>query len=200
MVGLDPMEPALQVARAAADAAVGWRRGDVASLPFRDSSFDVVVCQQGLQLFPDRGGALSEMRRVLVPGGEVAVSVWGPIERSPAFAALAGALECQAGVRVAAAVHWLFSLSEPGDLRALLAGAGFDRIRVRTARKTTRFPSVAEFLRRHVPGSPVGSATTRMSEEDKRKVVADVEAELAPWIDAGGLRVTTEANTGVARR
>lgn len=65
---------------------------------------------------------------------------------------------------------------------------------------TTRFPSLAEFLRRYVPGSPVGFATTHMSEDDKRKVVADLEVERAPWLDADGLRITMEANTGVARR
>jgi len=140
------------------------------------------------------------MRRVLVPCGRAAISVWGPIERSPACAALADSLKRHAGVQVAAAMRWLFCLSEPGDLHALLSGAGFDGIRMRTARKTTRFPSVAEFLRRYVPGSPVGSATAHMSEDDKRKVVADLETELAPWVDADGLRVTMEANTRVARR
>jgi ubiquinone/menaquinone biosynthesis C-methylase UbiE len=200
VVGLDPSEPALEVARATADAVIEWRRGDVASLSFRDASFDVVVCQQRLQLFPDRSRALSEMRRVLVPGGRVAVAVWGPIQRSPAFAALADSLERHAGVHVAAAVRWLFSLSEPEDLRALLAGAGCDGIRLRTARKTTRLPSVAAFLRRYVPGSLVGSATTHMPEDDKRKVMADLETDLAPWVGADGLTITMEANTAVARR
>jgi ubiquinone/menaquinone biosynthesis C-methylase UbiE len=41
-----------------------------------DSSFDVVLCQQGLQFFPDRGAALREVRRVLVPGGRALLSVW----------------------------------------------------------------------------------------------------------------------------
>jgi SAM-dependent methyltransferase len=200
VVGLDPMESALEVARAGTDAAIEWRRGDAESLAFRDASFDVVVCQQRLQLFPDRSRALSEMRRVLVPHGRVAVAVWGPIQRSLAFAALANSLERHAGVQVAAAARWLFSLSEPEDLRAFLAGAGFDGIRVHTARKTTRFPSVAEFLRRYLPGSPVGPATMHMPENDKRKIIADLETDLAAWVDAHGLTITMEANTGVARR
>jgi len=48
--------------------------------------YNVVLCQQGLQFFPDRLKALGEMRRVLVSGGRVAVSVWtGP---SPYFVAM----------------------------------------------------------------------------------------------------------------
>jgi ubiquinone/menaquinone biosynthesis C-methylase UbiE len=42
---------------------------------FDDASFDVVVCQQALQLFADRGYALSEIRRVLAPGGRVVIDV-----------------------------------------------------------------------------------------------------------------------------
>lgn len=198
--GVDPLAPGVRLVTAPGDGSIQWRRAHPSRLPFGDESFDVVVCQQALQLLPDRVGAISEMRRVLVPGGRLAVSVWGPIERSPAFAALADSLERRAGVRVAAAVSWLFSLSEPGELRALLAGAGFDGVRVRTARRTTLYPSVAEFLRRYVPGSPVGSAASHMSEDEKQKVVTDLETELAPFTDPDGVRITTEANTGVAKR
>jgi SAM-dependent methyltransferase len=182
------------------DTGVHWPHGEAPRLPFADGSFDVAVCLQGLQLFPDRDRALLEMRRVLASRGRVGVTVWGPIGRSPVFAALADSLELRAGVQVAAAVRWLFSLPEPEDLRALLAASGFGRIRVRSARRAARFPSVAEFLRRYVPGAPVGSATAHWSEDDWRQVVADLESDLRPWVDANGLRVVTEANTGVARR
>ena len=199
VVGLDPRESALEVARATTDPDIEWRRGNVASLPFEAASFDVVVCQQGLQLFADRSRALCEMWRVLVPGGRVAVVVWGPMQRNPVFAALADSLERHAGVQVAAAVRWHFSLSERQDLRAFLAGAGFDGIRVETAHKATRFSSVAGFLRRYVPGSPVGPVT-HISENDKRKVLADLETDLTPWVDSDGLRIMMEANLGIARR
>ena len=192
-VGFGPGDRVLDLA------AVGRRVGR-SSLPFGDASFDVVVCQQGLQLLPDRGRALAEVRRVLAPHGRAAVAVLGPIGRNPAFAALAESLERRAGVRVAAAVRWLFCLPEPGDLRAVLAGAGFDAIRVRTARKTVRFPSVTEFLRGCLLGSPAAAATAHLPEHDRRQVLADLEAALAPWVDADGLRVVTEANIAVATR
>jgi SAM-dependent methyltransferase len=199
VVGLDRL-PAAPALAGAAGEAVRWRRGDPSRLPFEDACFDAVACQQSLQLLPDRTGALREMWRVLAPSGRVGVAVWGPIERSPALAALAGSLERHAGVRVAAAVRWLFSLPAPEELHACLAGAGFGGIRVLTARRTVRFASVGEFLRRYVPGSPVGPATMHMPEDDKRKVVADLEAALAPWVDERGLRVATEVNTAVAER
>ncbi|GLS11383.1 hypothetical protein GCM10007864_50140 [Sinorhizobium fredii] len=51
---------------------------------FPDASFDVVLCQLGLQFFPDRLRALREMRRVLVASGRLALSVYSAIERTPA--------------------------------------------------------------------------------------------------------------------
>jgi ubiquinone/menaquinone biosynthesis C-methylase UbiE len=41
-----------------------------------------VLCQHGLQFFPDRPGALSEMHRVREPGGVAVVSTWAA-ERPP---------------------------------------------------------------------------------------------------------------------
>jgi ubiquinone/menaquinone biosynthesis C-methylase UbiE len=45
-------------------------------LAIDNDSFDVVLCQQGLQFFGDRAAAVREMRRTAKPGGVVAVEVW----------------------------------------------------------------------------------------------------------------------------
>jgi SAM-dependent methyltransferase len=163
-----------------------------ARLSFDDASFDVVVCRQALQLFADRGGALSEIRRVLVPGGRLSVEVWGRLGRNPGFAALAGSLERRSGVLAASAVHWLFSLSEPDDVRALLAAAGFDDIRLRTVALTARFPSVAGFLREGVPPFPIGAATSYLTQAAWDRIAEDLEAELTPWIEHRWLTLPTE--------
>src|SRR5437667_1692341 len=66
VVGLDLNGDMLALARALGPA-VEWREGNAMTLPFAASAFDVVVCQQGLQFFPDCGQALREAHRVLVP-------------------------------------------------------------------------------------------------------------------------------------
>jgi SAM-dependent methyltransferase len=167
-------------------------RAHVTSLAFDRASFDVAVCRQTLQLFADRGRALTEIRRVLVPGGRLIVDVWGRLERNPGFAALAGSLERRAGVSVASAVHWLFSLSEPEDVHALLAAAGFDDIRARTTAPQVRFPSVAGFLRRSISPFPIGAATSHLTRPEWDRVAEDLEAQLSPWIERPGLTLPTE--------
>ena len=63
-------------------------------MPFPDQSFDLVFCQQGLQFFSDRDLALSEMRRVFIPGGRVAISVWQQLSFHPLYEALFKATAC----------------------------------------------------------------------------------------------------------
>lgn len=54
---------------------IDWKEGDAQNLPFNSGSFDLVLCQQGLQYFPDKVAALKSMRRVLVSQGRVAILV-----------------------------------------------------------------------------------------------------------------------------
>lgn len=58
---------------------VDWRRADVMQLPFRESSFDVVVCQFSAMFFPDRAKAYAEIKGVLREGGTFLFNVWDAI-------------------------------------------------------------------------------------------------------------------------
>jgi 2-polyprenyl-3-methyl-5-hydroxy-6-metoxy-1,4-benzoquinol methylase len=66
VVGVDLNAGMIEAARAASTADIGntieWRIGDAAVLPFANAAFDVVLCQQGVQFFPDRSQGLREMR------------------------------------------------------------------------------------------------------------------------------------------
>jgi len=73
-IGLDASAPML--ARAVAENAsprVGYVRGDARRLPFADGTFDAVCCYAALYLVPEPYTVLSELLRVLGPGGRLAV-------------------------------------------------------------------------------------------------------------------------------
>jgi arsenite methyltransferase len=79
VVGLEYGAGAVQEAEAAARAAglqarVSFVRGDAEALPFAPASFDAVLCECSLCTFPDQARAASELRRVLRPGGRLALS------------------------------------------------------------------------------------------------------------------------------
>src|SRR5215203_942256 len=92
VVGLDINTAMLSVARQLGPiggATVEWLEASALEIPLPDSSFDVVLCQHGLQQFPNRPAALQEMRRVLARDGRLALCVWSRIQGSPGMAALA---------------------------------------------------------------------------------------------------------------
>ena len=81
-LGVDISEAMLaRAVRSAAGPQVGFLRADAQKLPFRDSTFDAAISVAVLQLVPDPAAALSEIARVLKPGGRLAVMI--PTLRPP---------------------------------------------------------------------------------------------------------------------
>ena len=94
VVGLDPSDKMLEIARAKVEKAgllgrVELVNGDAEQLPFPDASFDGVCIAFGIRNVPDRDRALREMARVTRPGGKVAIlelseprgGILGPLAR-----------------------------------------------------------------------------------------------------------------------
>ena len=110
VIGVDVNAGMLDVARSlplVRGAVIEWHEKSAYALPLHDQSVDVVLCAQTLQFLNDRRLALSEMHRVLKPGGRVAISVWCDIQESPYFHVLVEAIsrhinqETAAGLKAA---------------------------------------------------------------------------------------------------
>jgi ubiquinone/menaquinone biosynthesis C-methylase UbiE len=103
VVGIDASRPMLE--RAVEEAALSGNdnlvfvHGDAVELPFRDHSFDAVCCFAALHLFNDPFVALDHMRRVLTPGGRIALFT-SCHARSAPVRTLEGWLEARSGMRV----------------------------------------------------------------------------------------------------
>jgi ubiquinone/menaquinone biosynthesis C-methylase UbiE len=81
VTGLDFAPALLEIARErSADAMVeiDFVEGDAQELPFEDARFDRVVSVFGHMFAPDHERTAAEMRRVLRPGGAIAIACWTP--------------------------------------------------------------------------------------------------------------------------
>lgn len=97
---------------------VAFLQGDSEDLPLPDRVAEAVLCECSLCTFPDKTAALAEMRRVLQPGGAVAIAdVVADPERLPA--GLRGAL---------ATIACVGSALPRGGCEAMLEDAGFEVI------------------------------------------------------------------------
>ena len=200
VVGLDLNPGMLAVARSVASPTpVDWREGSAVALPFEAGAFDLVLCQQGLQFFPERPAALREMHRVLVPGGRLGLATWRPMQHAPGFAALAEALGRHVGPEAAALMQAPFSLGDAEELRALVGGAGFREVEIRPAAKTLRFPSVDEFVQRYVAGSPLAGPVGRADDRARAALLGEVRDQLRAHLSPDGLAFPIENHLTVAR-
>jgi ubiquinone/menaquinone biosynthesis C-methylase UbiE len=67
-----------RLAAAAVGAEISWREGDAESLPFADSSFDVVLSCVGVMFAPHHQASADELIRVTRPGGTIGLVNWTP--------------------------------------------------------------------------------------------------------------------------
>lgn len=202
--GLDLNDGMLEVARAASAEVfppIEWRQGDAAAMPLPDAAFDLVLCQQGLQFFPDPEAALREVHRVLVPGGRLALSVWRSIAYNPGWGVtLADALERHAGPEAGAMMRSPFPEGDAADLRELVSGAGFDDVRVRIVVTTARYPSPAELVRREAASSPLAGLIGALDEDAREALIGDFAGAIRPYTDDEGVTFPGETYVALGRR
>jgi ubiquinone/menaquinone biosynthesis C-methylase UbiE len=179
-------------------AAIEWVEGNAQALPFAEASFDVVCCQLGLQFFPDREGALREIKRVLVPGGRVVVMVWREIDRA-GFAVLATALGRTISADAEALMRPPFSLSDAHALSRLLETAGLRDCAIRAETANVRFLSAAMFVRSYIGGSPLAPMVAAAPAPAYEELVREVERALDPLIEQGSLCFPIEAHLALCR-
>jgi SAM-dependent methyltransferase len=112
------------------------------------ASFDAVLCRWGYMLMADPATALGETRRVLAPGGHVALAVWDSIESNP-WALLPGRELIERGLEPApvpdsAPPPGPFALGNADVVSELLAEAGFTDVEVQALHLPRRHPDFEE--------------------------------------------------------
>jgi SAM-dependent methyltransferase len=185
VTGLDLNAGMLDVARAA-EPTIEWLEADACALPLPDAAFDLVLSQQGVQFLPDPATGLREMRRVLAPGGRLAVSVWRDAVHSPGWLRLAEALDRHAG-EAGTIMRAPFSLSDAAELRGLVHSAGFRDVSVRIRMLPVRFPSASDLLSRLEVASPLAGPLSALSRETREVLARDFAIALRPHTDDDGV-------------
>jgi ubiquinone/menaquinone biosynthesis C-methylase UbiE len=206
VVGLDLNPGMLAVARSVPvehHPPIEWREGSALELPFPDGSFDVVLCQLGLQFFPNRPAALEEMFRVLAPGGRMALSVYSAIGHTPVALALAEALDQHLGPGASAVKRSEHALADPDELHRLVAHAGFGDMSLQRVVQTIRFTSPREYVRLQIAATPMAAMVAGMESERRDAIIDAITGSLAASLSQHASRGVTspqEAFVVQARR
>jgi SAM-dependent methyltransferase len=156
------------------------------ALPFLPATFDVVLCQQGLQFVSDKLGALREMHRVLVPGGRLALSIVRDLQHCPWQRALAASLARQVSAEAAASIREVCALGEADEIRSLLRRAGFRAIHLRIDSKLIRYASLEAFALGYLAASPVARTVATLEDTRRTALLHDLRTALRSYTDDAG--------------
>ena len=123
------------------------RQGDAQDLPYAENAFDAIVCGYGIIHLPEPDRALVEMRRVLRPGGRVAISVWERPSPNNGYGVLMGAIKAHGRLDVPLP-HGpdFFQFGDMDNMKGALAQTGFIDVDAVTVPLTLRLERATSFM------------------------------------------------------
>jgi SAM-dependent methyltransferase len=152
------------------------------------ASVDAVLCRWGYMLLADPPAALAETRRVLRPGGRVALAVWDSVQHNPwALLPSLELLERGLAAPPAPGTPGPFALGDPERVRELLAQAGFADIDVHTLEIEQRHNSFDAFWEITLDiSNAFHNAVLSRPEPEIAEIRAGLAARLEPFSEPDG--------------
>nr|AAM94788.1 CalE5 [Micromonospora echinospora] len=176
---------------------IDFAESDVEALDLPAHSFDAVLSRWGLMFAVDRQRTLTDLHRLLAPGGVLAAAVWGPPEANPmtalGFRTLAAGLPVPPPGRPGP-----FSMSDAGRVRADLLAAGFTDVGTESVGYTRDVtpPGVLATVRRQLGADAERAGWDRLAEA--AAAFADADGLLTLPGSALCLRARRPADTSAA--
>ena len=172
--------------RAAANAR--FERMGAEDLVLPDGGFDAALCALGLMYLPEPEAALREMRRVLRPGGRIALAVWGERARC-GWASIFPIVDAEVASEVC---PLFFGLGRGDALARACARVGFAAVAERRIASTLAYDSGAQACRAAFVGGPVALAWSRFDAATRARVEDAYLTSISPWRRGEGYAVPGE--------
>ena len=179
---------------------VEYRVVDAQRMDLDTDSIDGVLCQNGYMLMADPAAALSETRRVLRPGGRLALAVWGAPDRNP-WAAIGAMILVQRGHMQPPepGAPGVFNMASEERTRGLLQGAGFTDVGTEEVPVGFAFDSVDEYVSWTADvGGPFALVIRGLSDEERSTISEQLAEAFAPFIADSGYVLPGACLTAVA--
>ena len=165
-----------------------YRVMDAERINLDADSVDRVLCRFGYMLMADPAAALAETRRVLRPGGRLALAVWGAPERNP-WATIGFGLLVERGHMPPPepGAPGPFAIASEEQTRALLGHAGFTAVRTEELPVHFSFRDLDDYMTYATDtGGPAALVLRGLPEDERETLSAQLGAAFAPFAVDGG--------------
>jgi SAM-dependent methyltransferase len=194
IVAIDPSTAQVSYAQSRESAeGIQFQVADARSMPFANERFDVAVSALVLNFIPDRGKAVSEMRRVVRRGGTAAAYVWDFAGRRGTSQHLHSAvMELEGPGYRPAGLNAESTTQE--NLKALFEAAGLTEVVTHSFEISVTHRDFDDYWDSHTKfTSPIGSHIQSMTEENRQRLRQMVKARL-PIDDHGTISYSARVN------
>ena len=194
-VSTSMLKLAADAAREAGLTNVEMRVMDAENIDLDADSFDAVICQLGLFLFPDPPNVLWAIRRVVRPGGKIAALVFSTAEKNPYQGIPLGVAQ-----RFGSASLPLFSLGETDMLANTFRQSGLRDVTVRALSIRRHFSSTAEMIRRLKETAFLRGPIEKLGQAKRDQAWAETERQLSALEGPNGVEVPGEFLIGAGTK
>lgn len=192
LISTDAAKAMLEVARGRAERLgidnVEFRRLELEWIDLPTASVDAILCRWGIMLSLDPDAALHEARRVLRPGGGLALAVWDQARVNP-WATIPGQALLELGhlSEPPPSGSGMFALAAPGQLQELLEAAGFVEVEVEALRLDRRYERLEDYIDETLDLSlAFGTPFRELDAADQEAVVALIGSLAEPYTASDG--------------
>ncbi len=167
---------------------------DAEDLDLDADSFDAVICRLGLHTFTNPLKAMGEMRRVVKPGGKVAVLVRSTAEKNPYEG-----VPYTVAHRLGSTKPRIFLHGEHRELEDAFRNGGFPDVAVHTVSTQRRFSSSVEVIR-SLKDQIIGQRIAKLPDAEREQAWTEIEQQLHSFEGPNGCEVPGEMLVAVGTK
>jgi ubiquinone/menaquinone biosynthesis C-methylase UbiE len=188
VVGLDLNNGMLEEAQKVAsgvEPTIEWCEASAEDIPLPEADFDAVLCSQGIMFFPNLSTGISEMCRVLAPGGRLVACFWaGPFERSPYMAAHIN--------RLGKSIPEFLNIADQAfrldreEVADLYRVSSLNCVTAETIEIPITLPPIAHYLPGHMAALPTADQFNALGSDYLVQLFKEITTELQEYVQADG--------------
>lgn len=181
---------------------VEFRTADITALAEPDASFDAAISRFCIMFLPDIPQALSQISRVLKPGGHFCAAVWSLPDRNPHLSlAAAVTRELLKMPPPDPGQPGIFHMAAPGKLASLVSAAGLKVVADLEIATDAAWESADEYFTSLMEiAAPIQTLFSKLSSDQKKAAETEIKQRAGRYAHNGKVILPAEVRVLAARK